>query len=364
MDYQPMIIQDIKENHYMKPLKELTYLSQVKRLRRVAECALEQYGLTDARLKLIFHGENNTYRVYLPDSNQQENPDSPYAANRLLLRIHGESYQTVEAIHSEMLWLDALRRDTDLAVPEPLLTTDGRLVAQIKTPEVPQPRICTVLRWLNGRMHEHSPRAAYMQALGKMIAQLHNHATQWTPPKNFKRGRWDVDGLFGDSYRLRAVDPQEIWARVPQPHRRIYEQVVTRTKCAMQELGDGAHVFGLTHADLMPENVLYAGGEARPIDFDDCGYGYFISDIAVALSRWRFRDDWIILRDALLAGYTKHRPLPQEQLAYLDLFIAARDVSIALWAISMTSRSPRFLKELPARLEHVTRSSKKLLNIN
>ena len=50
--------------------------------------------------------------------------------------------------------------------------------------------------------------------------------------------------------------------------------------------------FGLIHADLHLDNTLFADGEARLIDFDDCGFGYRIYDVAVALWELRHRRDY------------------------------------------------------------------------
>ena len=78
----------------------------------------------------------------------------------------------------------------------------------------------------------------------------------------------------------------------------------------MTDLGEGAGEFGLIHADLHLGNVLFWRGEVRVIDFDDCGFGYWLYDIAVALWELRYRTDYEDFRSALIEGYTQHRPLP------------------------------------------------------
>ena len=62
-----------------------------------------------------------------------------------------------------------------------------------------------------------------------------------------------------------------------------------------------------------------------------CGFGYRIYDIAVALWELRHRDDYPTFKDAVVRGYTEHRPLPAEQMEHLDAFIAAREVAFGLW---------------------------------
>ena len=75
----------------------LTRRSQITRLRRVAEAAVEQYPLADGRLRFIGHGENTTFRH-----------DS--AAGSHLVRVHrprrhGHDMHASGAIRSEIAWL-------------------------------------------------------------------------------------------------------------------------------------------------------------------------------------------------------------------------------------------------------------------
>jgi Ser/Thr protein kinase RdoA (MazF antagonist) len=53
---------------------------------------------------------------------------------------------------------------------------------------------------------------------------------------------------------------------------------------AQRELGASPDVFGLIHSDLHQENYLFHRGRVRAIDFDDCGWGHFVYDLAVTLS--------------------------------------------------------------------------------
>jgi phosphotransferase family enzyme len=106
----------------------------------------------------------------------------------------------------------------------------------------------------------------------------------------------------------------------------------------MAHLGEGADSFGLIHADLHLGNALFWGDEVRVIDFDDCGFGYWLYDIAVSLWELRHRNDYEQFRSALIDGYTRHRPLPPGDLAHLDDFIATRDVAFGLWCLP---RRPR-----------------------
>ena len=134
----------------------------------------------------------------------------------------------------------------------------------------------------------------------------------------------------------------------------------------MDEWGEGVDAFGLIHADLSigeEENVLFFGGEARAIDFDDCGYGYWVYDFATSLCHWQEARQWHKIRKVLLDGYAEIQPLPEEQLAHLDLFMAARHVSEMLWAIDLAQINPDFREQVDEWLAYAARHVNRYLDV-
>jgi Ser/Thr protein kinase RdoA (MazF antagonist) len=53
------------------------------------------------------------------------------------------------------------------------------------------------------------------------------------------------------------------------------------------------------------------------------------------LSELRHRADYLALETALLAGYRRIRPFPVQHEAYLDTFVALRELQIMLWRLEM-----------------------------
>jgi Ser/Thr protein kinase RdoA (MazF antagonist) len=99
----------------------------------------------------------------------------------------------------------------------------------------------------------------------------------------------------------------------------------------MHVLGEGREVFGLIHADFYERNYLFSNGEVHAIDFDGCGWGYYLFDIGVAFSTLLARPDYPALRQAFLEGYRRVRPLCGDHEALIDTFIAARLMCHVLW---------------------------------
>jgi len=315
-----------------------SHRQRVARMRRLAVRALDAYPLADEELRFIADEENSTFRV---DATTPDGPD------RFLLRVHrparhGRDVDSAAAVNSELGWLAALRDETDLRVPVPLHTIDGKLTTVAESPGVSESRVCSVLRWMDGRIRAGAPQPVHLHRLGSVMAQLHNHAGQWHPPPGFVRIRWNWEAFFGGTMVFGEISAAEVWDLLPDALRRRFALVASGMRHVMTRLGEGIGNFGLIHADLHLRNVLFWHGEVRVIDFDDCGFGYWLYDIAVSLCELRYRNDYEHFRSALIGGYTKHRPLQLRNLAYLDDFIATREVLFGLWFTGNAQVNPLF----------------------
>src|ERR1700694_531607 len=91
---------------------------QLRRMRRLAQTALAAYELESANLTPLQHFLNTTFRVDVPlDALRLQGGDKPL---RYAFRISRSGYQDASTIRSELLWLQAIRRETTLVVPEPI----------------------------------------------------------------------------------------------------------------------------------------------------------------------------------------------------------------------------------------------------
>ena len=222
-----------------------THRSQVAQLRRIAVEAMAHYDIVEPRLRLVAHGENTTFRV----TSVGGAPDGQY-----LLRIHrptrhGRDVDSSAAITSELEWLVALRAGTSLAVPDPVRAVGGELTTTASVDGVAGSRVCSVLRWMHGRNHNHSPRPIHLHRLGAVLAQLHEHADHWQRPDGFIRIRWDHVAYFGNTMVYGNIDAADAWKLLPVNLHRRFAEVADKVGGVMQQLGQGPEVFGLIHAD-------------------------------------------------------------------------------------------------------------------
>jgi Ser/Thr protein kinase RdoA (MazF antagonist) len=325
----------------MKPYDELTRLGLLRRLREVATTALDAYGLTGARLTFQQYTANIIFRVDAPGFAPIRDEHALYVPNRYALRILAIS--DARTITSELTWLAALRREANLPVPEPVRTLDGHLFTKVATPGVPQGRVVSLMRWVDGRHLTQDLHPDRARALGRLVAQLHRFSAGWPLPKGFTRFHWDWDGQFGER---ELSDTAGLIASMPTRFQAPFHAVTQQVREVMDSFGKGPDAYGLIHADLYLENVLFNAGEPRPIDFEDCGFSYWMCDLGVFLSQWPWTAQFPRIRDAFLAGYSQVRALPEVQLKHLDLFMAAQYAQMVLWASA-------FIRDDPARrVEH------------
>ena len=304
----------------MEPFAALGYRGQVARLRRLADAALIAYGVRPTRLTALAHEENTTFRVETSDGEQ-------YA-----LRIHRASGTPLhpqhgpEEVRSELAWLAALRRDTDLVVPEPVPTLAGDLIVVAATEGVPEPRVCALFRWVEGRFLDAGLTPRHLERVGAGTARLHEHALTWAPPPGFVRPR--VGDLSDDAEAYAVGTAGEVIGRNAAA---VVAAVIDAVRQARRELGETRETFALIHADLHQANYLFHRGTMRAIDFDDCGWGHLAYDLATTVSELRHKPDADALRAALLRGYRAVRPLPPHHERSLGVFLALRELLLTMW---------------------------------
>ncbi len=293
------------------------------------------WGLTVAP-ELINYRENAVFRVLLPDG-------SPAA-----LRLHRPGYHTRAVLQSELDWMADLSR-AGISVPTSIATLNGALLVDVPADADLPAQHVDLVSWMAGQPIGLSGQPLGMAAarltqvfrtLGETMARLHNASSNWTAPITFQRPTWDAEGLLGEA---------PFWGRFWDCPGLTTEQAAYFTalrprlqKALSRTKGLG---FGLIHADLVRENVLLLGDAVQIIDFDDCGPGWHLFDIATALLKNLREPEFPLIQRALIAGYRIRRDLPDNDLQHLPLFLTLRALTYVGWAGSRMAEA-----ETPARM--------------
>jgi Ser/Thr protein kinase RdoA (MazF antagonist) len=293
---------------------------------RVAQC-LPRWKLPPATgVSLLNVSENATYLLRPPAASQ------PLPLGRdLILRVHRIGYSSANEIRSELAWMAALRRDgvIDTAMPAP--GADGKLVQVLGSRTGAEPRFTVAFERLPGQEPEPRHAVHWFEPLGEITARMHAHARHWTPPVGFARKRWHFDTMVGPAG---FWGPWRSGIGLEAPGAAIVERALDLIRSQLERCGEGPDVFGLVHADLRLANLLVDGTQLRVIDFDDCGFSWYLYDFAASVS---FMEHEPIVPDLLAAwaaGYRKVRPLTAESLALIPAFVVLRRVLLSAWLAS------------------------------
>jgi Ser/Thr protein kinase RdoA (MazF antagonist) len=287
---------------------------------RYARAALPAYGRDrDIPLRLLSLSENATY---LSDD-----------GDPMVLRVHRPGYHSLDAIRSELKWMAALREQSGVMTPELIPAHDGSdVVAAAVAGNILHVDAVT---FIPGCTAEEQPDVVGFDELGRITAAMHDHVQTWTAPTYFTRFRWDVDATLGRQARWGN------WRHAPgltQPDEVIVGRGAAEAGRRLTEFGCGADRFGLIHADLRMANLMVDPGNASAsitvIDFDDCGWSWYLFDLAAVVSfiedtpeAERMIADW-------LRGYLKVRAIRAEHLELIPTLVMLRRLMLTAWVAS------------------------------
>lgn len=308
--------------------------SQPSLVERVARQALTAYDLPDPVHVQLLRALNNA--VFQVDTG---------GGAKYALRVHRAAWRSTTNIASELLFMRAAAvalQGSRVEVPNPVETRSGNLVACVPDADGSISR-CSLLTWVDG-----SPLrpgrglgAAASSLLGEALARLHNAGAGFDSPPGFGLPRWDADGLFGPtSPYLVGADVNDLRDLLPAEDLALLHRVADRTRHVFEELErTGAEgQFGLVHNDFILGNCHFLRRQrdwrVAVLDFDDCGWGWFLSDFGAVLGNLAdARPRYAALRRAFLDGYQTVRPLPHGFERHLPLMMATRHAAQCLWAL-------------------------------
>ena len=310
----------------------------------LAESALPLWDLPrNARVRLINVSENVTYQVEAP------------CGHKSVLRVHREGYHSRHAIACELAWLDALRAEGTVATPEYYTGRNGDAIQSAGVDGLTEPRLLVLFHFIEGvSPEETTDMVKAFHELGTIAAHCHEHVLHWQKPDGFERLTWDFDAVFGQTPTWgNWRDAPNVTAEA----RPILERVEATIGERLLAFGKPVERYNLIHADMRLANLLTGPNGTRLIDFDDCGFGWFMYDFAAAISF--IEDDPRIpaLKASWLEGYRAVRDLPREDEAEIDTFIMLRRMALLAWIGShIEAPEPQALApgfaETTARLGH------------
>jgi Ser/Thr protein kinase RdoA (MazF antagonist) len=250
----------------------------------------------------------------------------------LVLRVHRIGYSSAEEIRSELAWINALRGAGAIETLTPVRGIDGEWVQRLSSPSGRPARFAVAFERLPGREPDAGADAPrWFERLGEVTARMHGHARSWTLPRGFTRKRWNVEAMVGDGGYW---GPWRAAIGLDGGGTAVIEQALALVVQRVERFGAGPDRFGLVHADLRLANLLVDGVHLRIIDFDDCGFSWFMYDFATAVSFIEHEPMVPDLLQAWVAGYRTVAPLSAEERAEIPTFVILRRILLTAWLAS------------------------------
>ena len=321
-------------------------------LQRLLALVESRWPLQCASIQPIKVRENAVYAVHLRDG------------GKVVLRVHRCGYHSDDALQSERTWMQALEAH-GIEVPRHVLSNTGGSFEKSFIEGFDGERQIDVFHWIAGQQLGSVEQgvtatgvAEVYHKVGRLAARLHNQSSVWASPASFRRHAWDAGGLAGE---------RPFWGRfweleaLSESQRQLFVEVRESLWRDLNAFGTGPDRYGLIHADLVPENILVEADALQVIDFDDAGYGWHLFEIATSLYFIRRDSIYEEARDAVVAGYRQHRRLPDEHLALLPMFLAARGTTYLGW-VHTRAGEPAAAEMVPVLIELATAAAEDYLN--
>jgi homoserine kinase type II len=229
-----------------------------------------------------------------------------------------------------------------IACPQPLRARSGALWTTLKN------RPAAFLTFLDG-VSLSRPRAGHCAAAGAALAALHTAGADFAPRR-------------ANSFSLAG------WRRLAKtvlPHAdSVDDGLAELIATQLEALGNDWPVdlpTGVIHADLFPDNVLFAGsGVSGLIDFYFACDDFYAYDLAVMLNAWCFEPSGRFSRakaQCLISAYRRRRSLSTSEIAALPVLARGAALRFLLTRLQdWLDRDPRVLvrpkdpREFSARL--------------
>lgn len=315
----------------MKSYADLTRAGKLRRLRALAESALQQYDLKDPVLTYHTFATNLLYRV------------TTASGERYMLRLASPGWRTLTDLRSEAAWIAALARDTFIPVPVMMRTRTGRRVLPTRHEAVPDVWNASLMRWVPGRDLGNYLTAANLERMGRLFAEMHAHGASWRPPSGFTKRRFEHWLSRGEENRIIAsLQSNDSLNQLDGAVDRAAIDLLER----MHEHVEGAYAaidrsdLRVIHCDLWHDNIKLHRGVLHPLDFEDTVWGFRSHDIAMAmldLLEDNGENQYPELLAAFRSGYESSLQWPKDPIEPFQ-------IGRLLWKINWVARNqPQWL---------------------
>ena len=216
------------------------------------------------------------------------------------LRINTNSPRTPENLKAEIAFVRFLADDARIKVPHPIANRDGYFYTSIFHEASGRTFHCVLYSWILGEEIGEEPTEDQLRALGAAMATMHLAAQGFELPEGSSLPTFDDPLWWTEDYLLSEKSVLDAEAKD------LISRALSVIKSGVAKFYANAAPI-LIHADMHGGNVLWYEDSLSVIDFDDCGLGFPLQDLATAL----YYLDTPEQDAAFKQGYSSIAPVPE-----------------------------------------------------
>ena len=217
------------------------------------------------------------------------------------LRINTNSPRTPENLRAEIAFVRLLAEDGRVKVPHPIENREGNFYTSILHEASGRMFHCVLNSWILGEELEEEPQnEQQLFALGAAMATMHLAVEGFELPEGSSLPTFDDPLWWTEDFLLSEKSVLDAEAKD------LISQALAAIKSGVAKFyANGTP--RVIHADMHGGNALWYEGSLSVIDFDDCGIGFPLQDLATAL----YYLDTPEQDAAFRQGYESIAPVPQ-----------------------------------------------------
>ncbi|MEX6428960.1 phosphotransferase enzyme family protein [Ferrimicrobium acidiphilum] len=268
--------------------------------------------LRGARVDTVLESENLTWLLQGTDA-------------RYVLRRYRQGYHDSTLIQGELELMRIAREVATVAIPRNLVTHEGSACLGASD------GMYVLFHYIPGSTATHDEISIVVEQVGEVAARMHRGVEAYlgSAARGPTRWTWDLDAIdelpprWGSWRSAVALGSSEYEAILAG-----YETMNSRLSRASR----AAKHFGLIHADLRAANLIIEGSQlVGLIDFDDCGYGWFVYDAVTSISFYETEPSAYATLTGWLQGYQRVRVLGTEDFNLLGTLVVYRRLLETAW---------------------------------
>jgi len=225
---------------------------------------------------------------------------------KYVVRVYCYNWRTKVEIQQELELLNLLKNN-NLSVSFPIPDKEGNLIQEINAPE--GLRYVVLFTFAEGEKMRFMTNETCF-AIGSMMAKIHNI----TANKKIDRVNYNSDILLN-----KACEHLNLFFSDDLNEMKYLKQISSKMSKNFGDSNLSENQKGIVHLDIWYDNLsVNKENEITIFDFDNCGNGFLILDVAYFCKQLFFiesdKNEYEIKVESFLNGYRKERSLSEKEL--------------------------------------------------